>query len=128
MGEEGGRRLAATPSISVIMPAHNAAHYMEKSLPPLMKMLVDGAVTEVIVADDCSTESSTTELASRLGARTIRTPRNNGPSAARNIAANEAVGDILWLVDAAVIAHKDGPERIRRALTDATGASVFRSD
>jgi glycosyltransferase involved in cell wall biosynthesis len=125
--DEPERRLAATPSISVIMPAHNAAHYMEKSLPPLMKMLAHGAVTEVIVADDCSTESSTTELASRHGARTIRTARNSGPSAARNIAAKEAVADILWFVDADVIAHKDGPERIRRALTDPTVAAVFGS-
>jgi glycosyltransferase involved in cell wall biosynthesis len=109
------------------MPAHNAAHYMEKSLPPLMEMLERGAVTEVIVVDDCSTGPSTTELARQQGARTIRTARNSGPSAARNLAAKEAVGDILWFVDADVIANKDGPERIRRALADPTIVAVFGS-
>src|SRR5262245_102806 len=127
MSEEAERRNATTPRISVIMPAHNAAHYMEKSFPPLMKMLLDGALTEVIVVDDCSTESSTTELARRHGARTIRTWRNSGPGAARNLAAKEALGDILWFVDADVIAHKDGPERIRHALTDPTVIAVFGS-
>jgi glycosyltransferase involved in cell wall biosynthesis len=121
------RRSAATPSISVIMPAYNAAHYMEKSLAPLIEMLDQGSVTEVIVVDDCSTEASTAELARLHGALTVRTPRNSGPSAARNLAAKKAVGEILWFVDADVIAHQDGPERIRLALADPTVCAVFGS-
>ena len=87
----------------VVLPAYNAAHYMERSLPPLVEMLERGTVSEVIVVDDCSTEASTAELARRRGTRTIRTPQNGGPSAARNLAAKEAVGEILWFVDADVI-------------------------
>ena len=116
-----------TPTISVIMPAYNAAHYLERSLPPLMEMLERGTVSEVIVVDDCSTEASTAELARRGGARTIRTPGNGGPGAARNLGAKEAVGQILWFVDADVIAYRDGPERIRRALADHTVCAVFGS-
>ena len=116
-----------TPTISVIMPAYNAAHYLEWSLPPLMEMLERGTVSEVIVVDDCSTEASTAELARRGGARTIRTPGNGGPGAARNLGAKEAVGQILWFVDADVIAYRDGPERIRRALADHTVCAVFGS-
>jgi glycosyltransferase involved in cell wall biosynthesis len=127
MSEELMRRAETTPTISVIMPAYNAAHYMEQSLPPLVDMLERGTVSEVIVVDDCSMEAATAELACRCGARTVRTPRNGGPSAARNLAAKEAVGEILWFVDADVIAHRDAPERIRRALADRTVSAVFGS-
>jgi glycosyltransferase involved in cell wall biosynthesis len=116
-----------TPTISVIMPAFNAAQYMERSLPPLIEMLERGTVSEVLVVDDCSTEESTSEVARLYGARTIRTPWNGGPAAARNIGASEAVGEILWFVDADVIAHCDGPKRIRRALADSTVSAVFGS-
>ena len=94
---------------------------------PLGEMLRHGSVAEVIVVDDCSTEASPAELAGRHGARTIRTARNNGPSAARNLAAKRAIGEILWFVDADVIVHKDGPERIRRALADQAVIAVFGS-
>src|SRR5262245_16211815 len=90
MSEELVRRSGVTPSISVIMTVYNAAHYMERSLPPLMEMLKDGSVSEIIVVDDCSTEASTAELAHRCDVRTIRTPRNGGPGAARNLAAKDA--------------------------------------
>ena len=80
MSEELMCRAGTTPTISVIMPAYNAAHYMERSLPPLMEMLEQGTVSEVIVVDDCSTEASTAELARRGGARTIRTPGTADPA------------------------------------------------
>jgi GT2 family glycosyltransferase len=127
MGEVAMRRAGQTPTISAIMPAYNAAHYMERSLPPLMEMLEQGAVNEVIVVDDCSTEVSTTELARRYGARLIRTRQNGGPGAARNLASKEAVSEILWFVDADVVAHWDAPERIRRALADHGVHAVFGS-
>ncbi len=44
-----------------------------------------------------------------------------------NLAAKEAVGEILWFVDADVIAHGDSPERIRRALADHAVSAVFGS-
>jgi glycosyltransferase involved in cell wall biosynthesis len=58
-----------------------------------------------------STEASTAKIATRR--RTLRTPRNGGPGVARNFAAKEAVGEILWFIDADVIAHRGAPKLIQ---------------
>lgn len=115
------------PSISVIVPAFNAAHYLTRALPPLVALRDRGLIDEVIVVDDCSPDPETTEAARRLGATVLRTARNGGPGAARNLAAREAHGDILWFVDADVIAHETGPEKLREAFRDAETGAVFGS-
>lgn len=114
-------------SISVIMPAYNAAHYLARSLPPLIAMRDRGLVREVIVVDDCSPDPSTVETARRLGATVLEMPRNMGPGAARNLAAKQASGDILWLVDADVVAHDSGPQKLREAFRELTTGAVFGS-
>ncbi len=115
------------PSISVIMPAFNAAHYLTRALPPLIALRDRGLIDEVIVVDDCSPGPETSETARRLGATVLRTPRNGGPGAARNLAAREARGDILWFVDADVVAHETGPEKLRGAFGDVETGAVFGS-
>lgn len=112
--------------ISVVMPAYNAAHYLPRVLTPLIEMLRDGEVTEVMVVDDNSTDN-TAELAREMGARVLTTPQNGGPGLARNQAAKEAVGDILWFVDSDVIAWPGGADRIREAMTDEDVHAVFGS-
>ena len=114
-------------SISVIMPAYNAAHYLERSLPPLMAMLARGEVSEVMVVDDCSPDPTNVSTIEKFGAALIRMPRNGGPGAARNHAAKIAKGEILWLVDADVVADAAGAAVIRRSLADKEVAAVFGS-
>lgn len=108
------------------MPAYNAAHFLENSLPPLIAMLACGDVSEVIVIDDCSSDD-TEAIAKRLGARVLRSARNGGPGAARNIAAKEARSEILWFVDADVVAHADGPKHIRAGFADLSVCALFGS-
>ena len=115
------------PTISVIVPAFNAANYLKRSLPPLIDMRDRGDVLEVIVVDDCSTEASNLDMAIALGATIMQMPRNGGPGAARNLAATKAEGDILWFVDADVIAHMSGPEQILAAFVDPKLAAIFGS-
>ena len=45
-------------SISVIMPAYNAAHLMPRVLPPLIEMLAAGEIDELLVVDDQSTDDT----------------------------------------------------------------------
>lgn len=120
----GGERVL---KISVIMPAYNAAHYLEVSLPPLIEMRERGEIVEVLVVDDCSPDPANIAVAEKFGATVIRMAKNGGPGAARNHAATLAKGDILWLVDADVVAHGDGANVLRRSFVDDTVAAVFGS-
>jgi len=113
-------------TISVIMPAYNAAHLMERVLPPLMTMLQDGEIEEVLVVDDQSTDT-TIEVAKNFGAKVMVTPQNGGPGAARNLASRQAVGDILWFVDSDVIAMPGGPALIKAAFADDKVGAAFGS-
>ncbi len=120
-------RASSRLRISVIMPAFNAAHYLERSLPPLIKLRECGEIDEVIVVDDCSTEPSNVETARRLGATLMSTPQNGGPGAARNLAATKTIGEVIWFVDADVIAHSNGPEKIRQAFANPDLSACFGS-
>lgn len=113
-------------TISVIMPAYNAARLLPRVLPPLLKMLKDGELAEVLVVDDNSTDN-TAALAAEMGATVLVTPSNGGPGLARNLAAKTAVGEILWFVDSDVVVWPGGPEQIKSAFTDATVGAAFGS-
>ena len=113
-------------TISVIMPAFRAEALMPRVLAPLLAMQARGEVLEVIVVDDRSTDR-TAEVARALGARVITTPVNGGPGVARNLAAQEAKGEVLWFVDSDVIAHPDGAGRLQAAFADSQVAAVFGS-
>lgn len=113
-------------TISVIMPAYNAAHLLPRVLPPLLNMLDAGEVAEVLVVDDCSTDN-TPDLAREMGANVMITPANGGPGVARNLAAQVAVGDVLWFVDSDVIAWPGGPAQIKSAFADPNVGAAFGS-
>lgn len=119
-----------TPSrrltISLVMPAYNAAHLLADVLAPVMAMHKAGEIDEVLVVDDRSTDA-TAETARVLGATVLVTPQNGGPGVARNLAAVHAAGDVLWFVDSDVIADPEGPRLIRRALGDSGVDAVFGS-
>ena len=117
---------APARSISVVVPAYRAAHLLPDVLAPLLAMQRAGEVAEVLVVDDCSPDD-TAEVARALGARVLVTPQNGGPGAARNLAATQAAGDILWLVDSDVIAKEEGAAIIRRAFAEPGVMAVFGS-
>lgn len=113
-------------TISVVVPAFRAEALLPRVLAPLLAMRSRGEVAEVIVVDDRSPDA-TAEVARRLGARVLTTPENGGPGLARNLAADHALGEILWFVDSDVIAWEDGAAKLRAAFTDPEVAAVFGS-
>lgn len=62
------------------------------------------------------------------GATLLQTDRRQGPAAARNRAAAQARGQILWFVDADVELHADAGDRLRSAFqVDPDLAAIFGS-
>jgi glycosyltransferase involved in cell wall biosynthesis len=99
--------------VSVIIPAWNAGRTLGACLRALSAQTVPPV--EVIVCDDCSTDS-TAELAASAGARVIRMECNAGPAAARNRGAGEARGEVLVFLDSDVVVGPDLVGRIAREL------------
>lgn len=127
-GRPAPQALAALPprTVTVVMPAYNARHYLEQSLPPLMRLQERGDVDGVVIVDDGSTDG-TAEFARSLGARVIASGGRLGPGGARNVAAHQLSSDILWFVDADVVVHQDGARYVREALSKPGVVAVFGS-
>ncbi|WP_433989472.1 hypothetical protein SuNHUV7_41120 (plasmid) [Pseudoseohaeicola sp. NH-UV-7] len=108
-------------SVTVIVPAHNAEHYLALSLEGL---LASGfGPDDVIVFDDAS-KDATRAVARSFGVRLQFSDQNLGAAGARNAAARLASGDILLFVDADVVVHADVQHHIRRAFEDANTDAV----
>lgn len=113
-------------AISVVMPVYNGETYLKASLPPLIAMLADGALAEVLIIDDGSTDASAA-YARGLGATVIGSGGRTGPGAARNLAITHARGDILWFVDADVVVHSGSAHYIHSAFSAPNVVAVFGS-
>lgn len=100
------------PSISVVIPAYNAA----RDLPLCLAALSRGTAVpgEIVVVDDGSTDD-TGERAKALGATVLETGGRRGPGFARNLGAAETRGEVLLFLDADVCVRKDTIARIQSA-------------
>ena len=86
------------PSISVVIPCHNAAAFLRATIASILGQTEP--VLEVIVVDDGSTDDSA-RIAELFGppVRVVRQP-NQGESAARNRGIEAAAGDWVAFLDA----------------------------
>lgn len=119
--------MSSAASITAIIPAYNAAATLRQTLGALAEMLRQGTIQELIVVDDGSTDA-TRDIALEFGSQLLSSGgRQRGPAQARNVGAEAAQGDVLWFVDADVIAHSDGPRWIRHALQEPDAVATFGS-
>ncbi len=112
--------------ISAVMPVYNGRGYLEQSLPPLAAMLARGELLEIVVADDGSTDGSG-EFCRERGAQLVHTGGRKGPALARNLASRSARGDVVWFVDADVVAHDDAARQLAAAFAAPEVTAVFGS-
>lgn len=90
------------PSVSVIIPAHNAAETISEQLAALVEQR-RSQLDVVVVLNRCSdqTEQVAREFGSSLpGLRLIVADERAGASYARNVGARSATGDVLLFCDA----------------------------
>jgi succinoglycan biosynthesis protein ExoO len=89
-----------TPDVTIVIPAWNAAHHIEKAIASALAQT--GPSIEVVVADDASTDHTDAVVRALCDRRVryLRLPINSGPSAARNAALSMARGAWTAVLDA----------------------------
>jgi glycosyltransferase involved in cell wall biosynthesis len=113
------------PAVSIIVPAHNAADYLEPTIANLLSQTFPS--TEIVLVDDGSTDA-TAVIARRLADQHPRLtfhwlPFNVGVARAREHAARQARGAYLWFVDVDDHPATDAVARLVEAARR-TGADV----
>jgi GT2 family glycosyltransferase/endonuclease/exonuclease/phosphatase family metal-dependent hydrolase len=93
-----------SPLVSVIVPNYNYGRTLPLCLSAIQAQT--HAPLEILYVDDGSTDDSVL-LAHSFGVRVLRTPCNSGVSAARNLGAAHASGEILVFVDSDVAPRPD---------------------
>lgn len=113
--------------ISFIIPAHNEARLIGRTVQSIHRALqAVGEPYEIVVVDDASTDT-TAAIAREQGARVI-TVQHRQIAATRNAGVREARGDILFFVDADTIANRLAVTASLKALRRGAvgGGCVFR--
>lgn len=92
-----GRALTNAPTISVVVPARDAAH----TLPALLEALAAQTLRadEIVVVDDASRDD-TVAVAERYGAVVVRLEHNVGPGRARNAGVAATKSELIAFTDA----------------------------
>lgn len=87
------------PRVSVIIPAHNAAPFIEQTIESVVEQTY--ADWEVVVVDDGSSDG-TWDLLQAAGprVRSFRRETAGGPAVARNLALSKATGELVAFLDA----------------------------
>ena len=104
--------LPVAPFISVIIPNHNGEKTIGRCLDAAFASQYSNF--EVIVVDDCSTDSSTTVI-EKYPCRLIRLSAHGGASKARNTGAQNSTGEVLFFIDNDCLLQSD-------TITKAAGA------
>ncbi|MCB0791851.1 MAG: glycosyltransferase family 2 protein, partial [Flavobacteriales bacterium] len=86
------------PNVSVVVPCHNAAPWIEATLTSVLAQ--DWPGLEVIVVDDGSVDDSADRVARRFPQVRLLRQANAGVAAARNAGLKAASGDWVAFVDA----------------------------
>ena len=88
---------------SIIVPAFNAEEYIEACLNSIFRNAHRDIQFEVLVIDDCSTDSTfellTNFQKSNGNLIVLRTQENSGPGGARNVGVQSASGDWILFLD-----------------------------
>ncbi|MBA2340078.1 MAG: glycosyltransferase family 2 protein, partial [Pyrinomonadaceae bacterium] len=100
--------------ISVIVPVYNGEKFLAQCLDAIIASSYQSF--ELLVVDDRSTDRSA-EIARQKGAAILSMTEQSGPGAARNYAAQNARGEILFFVDSDVVVR---PETMAKVAADFT--------
>ena len=97
--DEGGE----LPRVSVVVPVYDRAREIGPCLESLMKLDYGPPRPEIVVVDDGSRDG-TKDVVRGYDVRLVELPSNGGQSAARNVGARVASGDVLAFIDSDCLA------------------------
>ncbi len=109
-----------TPSVSLIIPAHNEESVMADKLRNSLGLDYPSEQREIIVVNDSSTDHTAKAVSSFVeqGVRLLSQPRRQGKIAALNLAAPQAQGEILVFTDANAMLEPQALRRLIRNFAD----------
>jgi cellulose synthase/poly-beta-1,6-N-acetylglucosamine synthase-like glycosyltransferase len=119
---------ASSITFSIVMPAYNTEQTIEAAILSVLSQT--RADFELIVADDGSTDDTPTRIERFLEDKRVRLIRGNhrGPSAARNAAIAEAVGEYICFLDSDDLWLPSYLESMSAMLSDAPRVAVAFTD
>ncbi len=110
------------PSISVVIPAYNAARFLPSTLESVLAQSYP--VSECIVVDDGSVDSTADIVGEFEGPVTLLSQTNQGVAAARNKGVLEATSELIAFCDADDVWRQDKLELQVQALAEDPGVSA----
>ena len=114
-------RPAGTPLVSVLIPHHNQAGFLEECVESVRAQT--HPEVEIVVIDDASTQEKAQAVLERLDGdgdvALIRLEENRGPSHARNVGVQRSRGRYVLPVDSDNLLFPDAVERLVAQLVDA---------
>jgi cellulose synthase/poly-beta-1,6-N-acetylglucosamine synthase-like glycosyltransferase len=123
------KRERMTPRVSFIIAAHNEGRRIREKIENTLSQDYPAENLEIIVASDCSTDSTDEIVGSYAGrVRLIRAPERRGKEGAQQLAVEAASGEILVFSDVATALAPDGISRIVRNFADPTVGCVSSID
>lgn len=119
------REAAITPSLSVIIAAHNEAHVIGQKIDNILSLDYPRGYLELIIASDGSDDGTNDLVCSyqARGVRLLELPRR-GKAAALNAAVAAATGDILVFSDANSLFAPQSLRALVRPFADAAVGGV----
>jgi len=119
-------RTAVEPSVTIIISAFNEEKHIARKLENTLALRYPKQKLEVIVASDCSTDN-THEIVRGFADRGVKLailPERGGKTAAQNLAASEAKGEVFIFTDATTEFGKDAIRGIVETFADPTVGCV----
>lgn len=111
------------PLISVIIPVYNEEDVIGECIDAIRKNDFPGKKVEIIVVDDGSTDK-TIEICEKEKVKVIK-QNHKGAGAARNLGVSKARGEIVVLIDADQLLHKNFLKEVEKAFKDKKIAGIL---
>lgn len=106
--------MSELPSVTIVMPAYNASHYVKKTVPAALEAAKRVPGTGFLVVDPGSTDD-TSEVVKSYGVAVHRLPERAGPALARNEGVQRIDSEVVLFIDSDCVAHPDVVERVAQA-------------